>query len=253
MNERELYKKADMTKRNRVQRKKRRKRKKKQFRFVIILLLLAAALLIFVMGRIAGDRLIRPVMSGELKLPWGIGTAEIVLDAGHGGKDQGASGGDAVEKEITLDIAEKTEKILKDAGYKVKMTRDDDIFAELEARAEYANRKQADVFVSIHCNSSESGEGYGVETFYSEQKEDGSLELAQYIQENIVAQTGARDREVKTADYVVIVNTEMPAVLVETGFLSNPDERLLLQQEDYQEKLAQGIAEGIIGYLERQE
>lgn len=256
MNERKNEINTHQTKRSRerLQRERsRRRRRKKLLRFLIVLLLIAAVLMIFGLGRLLGRKLFSPAMSSELKIPWSFGTADIVLDAGHGGKDQGASGGDAIEKEITLAIAKKAEAILKENGYKVKMTRDDDTFVELEERAEYANRKEAKVFVSIHCNSSESGEGNGIETYYTEQKDGHSQQLAQLIQENVVAQTAARDREAKTADYAVIVGTNMPAALVETGFLSDSNERELLQQKEYQDKLAKGIAEGIIAYLENTE
>lgn len=254
MNERKFEQNTHQTKRSRnrmTKKSRRRQRKKKLLRFCVVLMLIAAAFLIFLFGRFLGNRLIVPAMSSELKLPWNFGKADIVLDAGHGGKDQGASGGDAIEKEITLAIAQKTEVLLKEAGYKVKLVRDDDTFVELEERAEYANRREAKVFVSIHCNSSEDGEGNGIETFYAEQKKESSQELAQLIQENVVAQTGARNRETKTANYMVIVKTDMPAALVETGFLSDVNERELLMQEEYQEKLAGGISEGIINYLEK--
>lgn len=239
--------------RERLQRKRRRRRRKeKLLRFFAVFMLIVAVLLIFGLGRLIGKKMASPAISSELKIPWSFGTTDIVLDAGHGGKDQGASGGDAIEKEITLAIAKKAEKILKEAGYKVKMTRDDDTFVALDERAEYANRKGAKVFVSIHCNSSESGEGNGIETYYTEQKDENNQELAQLIQENVVAQTGARDREARTANYTVIVRTDMPAALLETGFLSDSSERGLLQQEEYQDKLAKGIAEGIISFLGQQ-
>lgn len=255
MNERKSENKTHQTKRSRerlLREKRRRRRKKKLLRFAVLIALAAAAFLIFALGRFLGKSFVSPAMSNELNIPWSFGTADIVLDAGHGGKDQGASGGNAIEKEITLEIAKKTRSILEEAGYKVGMVRDDDTFVELQERAEYANHKKAKVFVSIHCNSSEDGEGTGIETFYTEQKEESSQELAQLIQENVIVQTGARDREVKTADYTVIVSTEMPSALVETGFLSNGSESELLQQEDYQEKLAKGIAEGIINYFNQQ-
>lgn len=253
MNEREQHQKNKQSKRSRermLREKRRRRRRKKLLRFVVILLLLLLACLIIMLGRLFGERIILPAMSSEVKLAWDFGTAEIVLDAGHGGKDQGASSEDAIEKEITLEITKKTERYLKDAGYKVKLTRTDDTFVKLEDRAAYANRKEAKVFVSIHCNSSEDGEGYGIETFYSEQKGEESEKLAQLVQHQMIEETQARDREVKTADHVVTVATEMPSVLVETGFLSDDAERTLLMQEEYQEKLAKGIAEGIISYLE---
>lgn len=233
----------------RIRKRRRRRRKKKLLRAIFLLFVVTAGifLLLFVFQRTR--HLLNSEKVEEVFLSWSFGSVDIVLDAGHGGKDQGASGGNAIEKEITLEIAKKAEAILEEAGYKVKMVRDDDTFVELEERAEYANRKEAKVFVSIHCNSSEDGEGNGIETFYTEQKGEESQKLAQFLQESVVAVTGARDREVKTADYAVIVRTKMPAALVETGFLSDSSERELLQQEEYQEKVAKGIAEGIINYL----
>lgn len=175
--------------------------------------------------------------------------ADIVLDAGHGGKDPGANNGDAIEKEITLSIANMTREILEDAGYKVKTIREDDRFVELTERPVIANRKNAKVFVSIHCNSSEDGEGKGIETFYTEQKGDADKKLAELIQNAVIDYTEAEDRGVKTADYTVLVRTVMPAVLIETGFLTNSTECELLKDEEYQKKLSEGIAEGIILYL----
>ena len=175
--------------------------------------------------------------------------ADIVLDAGHGGKDPGANNGDAIEKEITLSIAKMTQEILEDAGYKVKMIREEDSFVELTERPEIANRKNAKVFVSVHSNSSEDGEGKGIETFYTEQKGEVDENLATQLHEAIIKYTEADDRGVKTADYTVLVRTKMPAVLIETGFLTNSTECELLTDEDYQRKLSEGIAEGIILYL----
>lgn len=178
--------------------------------------------------------------------------AEIVLDAGHGGKDQGCSYQEILEKDLTLKVAKKTKEILE-KEYQVALVREDDTFVSLAERAEFANEKSAEVFVSIHCNSSEDGTGEGIETFYAEEKEEMSSELAQLLQDSLINETGARDREVKTADYAVILNTQMPAALVEIGFLNSAQERELLQSEDYQEEIAKGIAEGIIRYLQLQE
>ena len=252
MNERKDYQENQQRKRSRermLREKRRRRRRKKLLRFLVLILLLLIVFVILLLGRLFAERKVLPAMSSESKLSWDFGTADIVLDAGHGGKDQGASGGDAIEKEITLKIAKKAEKYLEDAGYKVKLTREDDTFIDLEERGAYANRKEAKVFVSIHCNSSEEGEGYGIETFYSEQKGEESRALAGLLQACMIEQTQARDREIKTADHVVTVTAKMPSALVETGFLSDAEERLLLQQEEYQEKLAKGIADGIIAYL----
>ena len=177
-------------------------------------------------------------------------TADIVIDPGHGDHDPGAVADDIYEKGITLDIALKTEKILKEAGYKVRLTRNDDSFLELGERAEFANKRNAKVFVSIHCNSSEDGSGQGIETYYGESKTAADLALAEKIQECLIAQTGARDREMKDATYTVLVRTKMPAALVETGFMTNDKERAQLMDDHYQELIALGISKGIISYLE---
>ena len=177
-------------------------------------------------------------------------TVDIVIDPGHGDHDPGAVADDIYEKDITLDIALKTEKLLKDAGYKVRLTRDDDSFLELGERAEFANKRNAKVFVSIHCNSSEDGNGQGIETYYGESRTEADVTLAEKIQKCLITQTGARDREVKEATYTVLVRTKMPASLVEVGFMTNDAERAQLVDEHYQELVAQGISEGIIAYLE---
>ena len=224
-----------------MERNKRRKRRRRKriMRFILLMLLIVTILLALLIGFFIVRHFYINIYN----------QADIVLDAGHGGKDPGANNGDAIEKEITLSIAEMTQEILEDAGYKVKLIRDDDCFVELTERSEIANRKNAKVFVSIHCNSSEDGEGKGIETFYTEQKGEADENLATLLHEAIIKYTEAVDRGVKTADYTVLVRTKMPAVLIETGFLTNSTECELLTDEDYQRKLAEGIAEGIILYL----
>lgn len=251
MYEREQKRKNRQLREKRMREKRKRRRRKKLLRalliLILILLLAFAAVGIFFLGK----ALLVDTEKESMKLPWSFGTVDIVLDAGHGGKDQGASSGDVLEKNITLEVTGKTKEILEKAGYKVGMVRDDDTFVALDERAEYANRKQAKVFVSIHCNSAEE-EADGIETFYTEQKDEKSQNLAQILQKNVIEKTDARDREAKTANYTVIVRTDMPAALVEVGFLSDSKDCELLQQEDYQEKLAEGIADGIIEYLDTQ-
>lgn len=178
-----------------------------------------------------------------------IGQVDVVLDAGHGGTDPGAIQGDAVEKEITLEITKRTKELLEDSGYKVGMTREEDNRVELGDRAAFANKRNAEVFVSIHCNASENHKGNGIETFYAEQKGSEDQLLAEMIQSAVMEHTGANDRGIKTADYTVIVRTKMLAVLIEVGFLTDEAEKEMLQDEEYQKKLAQGIAEGVIRYL----
>ena len=180
-----------------------------------------------------------------------ISQVDVVLDAGHGGADPGAIQDDTVEKEITLEIAAMTKKMLEESGYKVAMTREEDKRIELGDRASFANKRNAKVFVSIHCNASENHNGYGIETFYTEKKGTENQVLAEMIQSAVLEQTDAFDRGIKTADYVVIMRTNMPAVLIEVGFLTNEEENKILKNEEYQKKLAQGIAEGIAQYLNR--
>lgn len=235
----------------RMRKRRRRRRRKRLLRRVLkagLLALLFILLVLFVF-------LLKGFLDGStetvmLELPWSFGSTDIVLDAGHGGKDQGTSYEDILEKDINLEIAKKTEDILKKSGYQVRLTREDDTFIELSERAEEANRRNAKVFVSIHCNSLEKGQADGIETYYAEAKEEGSRALAEAIQTKASEQTKALDRGAKTADYVVIKETEMPAALIEVGFLSDAQERALLLQEEYQQKLAEGIAAGILEYLE---
>lgn len=221
--------------RKRLQRKRRRR---KLIRLFLIFILVFLIVTTIILGLFGARHIYRTYFN----------KVDIVLDAGHGGKDPGANVDDVMEKDITLEIAEMTRKILENAGYKVGMTRTDDTFVELTKRPMLANQKNAHIFVSIHCNSSEDGIGNGIETFYTEQKEKTSEDLANEIQTSLIASTNAENREVKTANYTVLVRSNMPAALVEVGFLTDSEELELLQQQDYQKKLAEGIAEGIINY-----
>lgn len=227
---------------NTINQRRRHRRRKKLLRKAVTVMAVLTVICITVV-------LLYRWIFGEKKIFSSFGTADIVLDAGHGGKDAGANHGDLYEKDINLAVAKKTKALLSEAGYKVKMTREDDTYAALSDRVAFANRRNAKVFVSIHCNSSEDGSGNGIETFYAESKNWNSEKLAESIQTNIVNATGAKDREVKTADYAVILGTDMSAALVEVGFLTDKNERTLLQNEDYQQKLAEGISEGILDYL----
>ena len=227
---------------NTINQRRRHRRRKKLLRKAVTVMAVLTVICITVVVQYRW-------IFGEKKIFSSFGTADIVLDAGHGGKDAGANHGDLYEKDINLAVAKKTKALLSEAGYKVKMTREDDTYAALSDRVAFANRRNAKVFVSIHCNSSEDGSGNGIETFYAESKNWNSEKLAESIQTNIVNATGAKDREVKTADYAVILGTDMSAALVEVGFLTDKNERTLLQNEDYQQKLAEGISEGILDYL----
>lgn len=216
----------------------------------------------------------------------------IVLDPGHGGKDPGAVGRKAhgQEKVINLGVALKLKKLLEqELGITVLLTRSDDRFVSLQDRTKYANDERADLFVSLHTNSSKDSKARGLETYYLstaqssdaravEALENGVVELfeggtaakskyddlnfilsdlsqtehlessnnlANSIQQNIVAGTQSYDRGVKQANFYVLRGAFMPAILVEMGFISNGDEEYLLLNGEYQERMARTIFEGI--------
>ncbi|MCI8995161.1 MAG: N-acetylmuramoyl-L-alanine amidase [Lachnospiraceae bacterium] len=244
-----------MSREEKMRRRKMRKRQKMLFSALIYSLLALLIVLIVLVLFILASILKKEVTGegfGGISLPWVDTKTVIMLDPGHGGKDQGTSYGDILEKDLTLEIVEKVKKELESAGYEVQLTRSKDEFVNIRERASLANKKKPDLYVSIHCNFLEQGEAAGIETYYAEGKGDASRELAEWIQSCTVAKTNAFDRNVRTEDFVVIKDTEMPAALIETGFLSDAEERKLLQDQDYQKKLAEGIAEGIIGYWETQ-
>lgn len=180
----------------------------------------------------------------------------IVLDAGHGGKDGGASGtygGTKIyEKDLTLSITQKVKNILGSNGYSVRMTRDGDTYPELTERAEFANGLNAAMFVSIHINSVDNAPtASGTEVYYSTQNNDAdywatSEDLAKSILNCMISKMGTRNRGVKTAEHVVTRKSNMPAVLVEVGFLSNEEELGKMIDDNFQNQVAQGIAEGIM-------
>lgn len=172
----------------------------------------------------------------------------VVIDPGHGGTSSGAAYEGILEKDLTLPISLKLEALLKAAGYNVVMTRSTDVYLGLYERADIANSVDADIFVSIHANAFDDPSVNGLITYYHPSSGRGKR-LAQAIQTPASQATGAKDRGVASADFVVLRETDMCAVLVETGFMTNHDELMKLNDSTYQDKLAQGIAQGIINYL----
>lgn len=177
----------------------------------------------------------------------------VALDPGHGGADEGCSRQEILEKDVNLQIAKAVESRLLAMGYQVMFTRDDDTSLTLDQRVELANAAGADAYISIHQNACEeqSSDISGIETWYNEEKgEQGSKRLAQLIHNDVILCTEARDRQVIADDTLrVIRETNMPACLVETGFLSNGKEREKLCSEEYQERIAEGIVSGIDLYF----
>lgn len=182
----------------------------------------------------------------------------VVIDAGHGGHDGGAgvdyNGTYIKEKDITLSVATKTAEILRSNGIHVEMTRTGDTYPELTERSAFANGLNAAVFVSIHANSASAAAANGIEVYYASANNGDSYgvtsqELAGKILSALIAQTGANNRKVKTESHVVTRTSDMPASLVEIGFITNENELNNLLNSNYQYKLASGVAEGIMKCL----
>ncbi|GHT17461.1 hypothetical protein AGMMS49573_09330 [Endomicrobiia bacterium] len=172
--------------------------------------------------------------------------AKIVLDAGHGGADVGATYGGIFEKDITLDMTKKVAELLKKEGVKVVLTRSDDSTQSLQDRVVIGNGQAPDAFVSIHVNASEKSDIIGLETHWYH---DRSLKLAEIVHVNFSASVASPDRGLFKSKFYVINHTTMPAVLLETGFISNEQERHQLISESRQNETAQAIANGIIMFL----
>ncbi len=170
----------------------------------------------------------------------------VVVDPGHGGKDPGTTYGNFYEKDIVLDVGLQVEQFINESGENIKvyMTRNTDVYVELYDITEFTNEVDPDVFLSIHVNSaSPNTTAGGTETYYYN---DASPEYAEIIQQHLLQGTGLYDRKVKTAAFVVIREVDMPAVLTEMAFISNPDERALLQDANFRTSVARSLANGII-------
>ncbi len=227
-----------------------------------------------------------PSIAAQLSLK----VSKIVIDAGHGGKDPGAIGpGGVLEKDLTLAISKALARRLRLEGFEVYLTRDSDVFLELEERTAFANKKRADLFVSIHINSHNNKSVQGIETYFLNLTTDASaievaarenattsrsisdlqliindLMLNSKINESSrfassvhkcvmssVVNTGyhGRDLGVKQAPFYVLLGAQMPSILCELGFISNGADLSLLQCESHQATLIDGIAKGINKYI----
>ncbi len=222
---------------------------------------------------------------GSLTREFGLTAKTIVIDAGHGGKDPGGGRGNLIEKPIVLSLSKKIGSILTAKGYTVLLTRETDRFIPLKERTAFATRHKADLFLSIHANASENPKVNGIETYYLdvtstdknaeiiaarenansgysiqeletllkglivESKSEDSRRLAAHVQQELVAATGAADRGVKHARFVVLIGTSVPSILVETGFITNSTEGKKLISDTYQQKVAAAIVQGIEKFL----
>jgi N-acetylmuramoyl-L-alanine amidase len=168
----------------------------------------------------------------------------VVIDAGHGGFDRGGIPGQRVlEKNMNLDVALKLKPILEKAGYRVVMTRSTDVFVPLGSRVAIANSYPNAIFVCIHFNSASRSGANGIETyFYSTE----SAPLAASIHSAVVGGAPSENRGIRRRGYFVLRRTTVPAVLVECGFLTNPNEAESALTNSYRQKLAVEIAHGIL-------
>lgn len=171
----------------------------------------------------------------------------ICIDAGHGGKDPGAESGGVQEKDIALTVALKVGARLKDC--EVIYTRTEDVYVGLAERALIANQAKAGLFVSVHCNSALNTSANGVEVYVHTSRSAVSTRAARAIYDRLLPASGLRGRGVKPQDFAVLRETAMPAVLVELGFISNPDDRAKLINFAWQDDAARAIADGIIEAL----
>ena len=167
----------------------------------------------------------------------------IVIDPGHGGHDRGGVPGQNVsEKMMTLDVSLRLQKILQASGYRVIMTRTNDVFIPLGTRSAIANSYRGATFVSVHFNSASRSGANGIETYYFRGDSAG---LAASIHRNVVAVTPTENRGIRRRGYFVLRRTNVPGVLVECGFLTNPSEARLALNPAYRQRLAEAIARGI--------
>ena len=173
----------------------------------------------------------------------------IVLDPGHGAHDPGALGENNTEKDLTLATAKKLKAKLETAGAKVIMTRTEDTYLTLSERVQISKKNNADVFISIHFNSSASESANGMETYYWTTYKNES-KLAELVQKELIKSTGLSDRKSATGNFHVIRENNNSAILVELGFISNPDEEKIIATSDFQNKAATGIVNGLEAYFD---
>ena len=223
----------------------------------------------------------------------GLKIGRIVIDAGHGGHDTGTIGPTGLmEKDLCLDVALRLGKIIEQKlpGADVVYTRSDDTFVPLEERTNIANQAKADLFLSIHANSSRDHAARGIETYYlnlkgsaeamevaarenassqegihelqdmvmkiaKTEKIDESKELAEDVQDSLskrIQKTSkpVKNRGVRKAPFVVLIGADMPSILTEISFLSNPADEQLLKKPENRQRVAEGLYQGVVSYLE---
>ena len=178
----------------------------------------------------------------------------VYLDVGHGGTDVGYKTKSGVyEKDLDLQISKLVSSRLSSQGdISVIVSRNTDINLSNAERVEDGNKQNADVFVSIHMTGNEDESAEGVQTFYRVESDDASDELATLVQESVVAYVDLKDRGATPFTFDVLKDNNMPAILIQCGFLSNPTDEKKLTNPEFQKDLAEGIAQGILSFLDAQ-
>lgn len=194
----------------------------------------------------------------------------ICLDPGHGGKDDGGRSGEFLEKKYTLLLAKAVQDQMRTAGFKVMLTRTKDRFVDLEDRPVFANRRKADLFISLHFNVAPQGEARGVEVYCltlaktsstnargkpanadslpGNRQDAQNVLLAYQLQKSLVNGLGAGDRGLRRARFAVLRTATMPAALIEGGFLSDSEERKKIADPKYRSRMAAAIVRGVLAY-----
>lgn len=205
-----------------------------------------------------GDDLVITAYNQHAAGETGLSGKVIVIDPGHGGSDPGAIGKvlGVTDANVGLTVGQRLRDLLEAQGATVIMTRDTDVRVDLNDRPAMANAVEADLFVSIHANSTTSAEPKGIQVYYYAPSTSANLYAQSYIRKDLATQvsdsmqaTTGTSSVVKTANYAVLRENDRPSILVETGFLSNAEEEALLATDEYRQKLANGIYQGICNYL----
>jgi N-acetylmuramoyl-L-alanine amidase len=175
---------------------------------------------------------------------------KICVDAGHGGRDPGAIGTEPFrleEKEVTLQVAALLEQELEQRGHRVVMTRRRDRTLGLLPRARFANRLKADLFVSIHANAAATASAEGMEVYHFPESREGRRAATAVIESLVTVFPDHKNRGVKEANFAVLRVTAMPAILIETEFITHPRQLEFLSDPENQEALVEAVADGIEG------
>jgi N-acetylmuramoyl-L-alanine amidase len=190
----------------------------------------------------------------------------VIVDPGHGGSDEGASGHNLKEKIVTLELAHRLVSRLNAIGFTAILTREADEFVSLPQRVAIANAVPGAIFISLHCNFSDNAAAHGIDIYRSEAKSEGTnirvtmsagdaeaisdveSRLAQALGDSLVERLHGVSRALKVANFYVVRNVNFPAVLIECGFLSNADDAKQLADEGHRDRLAQALAAGIAAY-----